>query len=67
MDRCETCFNSRPMMFDNDTHFVCCLAQTKALDCLARHQDYYINRDKVANNMYRPYPNKLSERKKDNG
>lgn len=53
-DRCKSCFNSRIIMSENGYHSICCLSQKKALNCLLGKKDHYIDKDKVANNIYRP-------------
>lgn len=41
MSKCDTCLFSRAVVSENGIHYVCCLSQKKALDCLIGTKDYY--------------------------
>ena len=40
--KCETCLNSRVIISENGCHSVCCLSQKKAVDCITKRKDYYV-------------------------
>ena len=40
--KCETCLNSRGIISENGWHYICCLSNQKAIDCIANKKDYYI-------------------------
>lgn len=42
MDKCRTCLNSRGIISENGWHYICCLSNQKAIDCITNKKDYYI-------------------------
>ena len=34
MKECEKCLNSRPIISENGYHYICCLSQKAATDCM---------------------------------
>ena len=47
MSKCDKCLNSRPIISENDYHFVCCLSSEKAVDCITNIKDYFIPRSNI--------------------
>lgn len=42
MNKCDKCLNSRPIISENDYHFICCLSSKKAVNCITNTKDYFI-------------------------
>lgn len=40
--KCDTCFNSRPIISENGIHYACCLSDKSALKCMTGKQKGYI-------------------------
>lgn len=47
MNKCDKCLNSRPIISENDYHFICCLSSKKATDCITHTKDYFISRSNI--------------------
>ena len=47
MSKCNKCLNSRPIISENDYHFICCLSSKKAVDCITNTKDYFIPRSNI--------------------
>jgi hypothetical protein len=42
MSKCDTCIFSRAVISENGFHWVCCLTQKRAIDCMSGVKDRYI-------------------------
>ena len=42
MSRCETCLDSRCIVSENGFHYICCLKEDSAINCLTGKEDHYI-------------------------
>lgn len=42
MSKCDTCLFSRAIISENGFHWVCCLTQKRAIDCMNGVKDRYI-------------------------
>lgn len=40
--KCESCFNSRPIISENGIHYSCCLSAKKARDCVFGDWKHYV-------------------------
>lgn len=40
--KCDTCWNSRPIVSENGIHYICCLSSTSALKCMTGKKKGYI-------------------------
>lgn len=40
--RCDTRFNSRPVVSENGIHYICCLHERTAFNCMIGKKDRYI-------------------------
>lgn len=42
--KCDYCLNSRPVVSENGTHYVCCLTSQQLKKCLTGTKDYFEER-----------------------
>ena len=47
MSKCDKCLNSRPIISENGYHFICCLSNKKAVNCITNTKDYFIPRSNI--------------------
>ena len=42
--KCDYCLNSRPIISENGTHYICCLTSQQLKKCLTGEKDYFEER-----------------------
>lgn len=41
MSKCDLCINSRAIISENGCHYICCLSEKKAMECILNVKEYF--------------------------